>query len=104
MTDQQNVVRFRRKRRRRSKNEAPAPVLAFPPARHSKVVGFIARQMRALPSPEAAENYLVEHLEIEWGRLADIGVDPDEIEHACRAFALAAWAIALRGSETEGVA
>jgi hypothetical protein len=106
MTDQKNsnVLRFKRKRRRGSKNDAPARVLAFPPGRHRRIVAFIARDMRKQPSPEATEKYLVDHLEIEWRRLADLGIADDVIEGHCREFALATWAIVLRGSETEGVA
>jgi len=105
MTDQtSNVLRFKRKRRRRSKNDAPAQMLAFPPGRHRRIVAYIAREMRKQPTPDAAEEYLISHLEIEWSRLAGIGVDRAEIERSCRAFAVAAWAIVLRGCDTEGVA
>lgn len=76
----------------------------LPPARHSKIVSFIANEMRKQSSPEAAEKYLVEHLYIEAGRLSYLGIADDEIERACRAFAVAVWAIVLRGSHTEGVA
>jgi hypothetical protein len=81
-----------------------AQVHAFPTSRHSKVVEFISREMRACPSIDAAEQHLIKHLEIEWDRLADIGVDADEIERACRAFARAAWAAVSRDAEHEGAA
>jgi hypothetical protein len=47
---------------------------------------------------------LVDHLNLEWGRLESLGIAENEIEHHCRAFALAAWAIMLRACDHEGVA
>jgi hypothetical protein len=106
MTDQHtsNVTRFRRKRRRRSKNCAPAQILAFPPGRHKRIVAFIAAEMRKQQTSDEAEEYLISHLNIEWGRLANIGIAEDQIETFCRDFAFAAWAIVLRGHDHEVVA
>jgi hypothetical protein len=81
-----------------------AIVYAFPTSRHREMVAFIASAMLSQPSPDAAEEYLIEHLEIEWGRLAGIGVGPTEIEWSCREFARAAWAIVMRRRKSEGVA
>jgi hypothetical protein len=86
------------------KSTRSATVHAFPSARHSKMVTFIARDMRARPSLDAAEHCLIEHLEIEWGRLAGIGVDPDEIERQCRDFARAVWKIVLQDRQAWGAA
>ena len=105
MTDQtSNVLRFKRKRRRRSKNDAPAQMLAFPPGRHRRIVAYIAREMRKQPTPDAAEEYLIGHLHIEAGRLAALGIADDVIERACHAFAVAAWAIVLKTCDTEEIA
>lgn len=107
MTDQptSNVLRFKRKRRPHAKIDVPAQIFALPTSRHVRIVEFISREMRKQPTPDAAEQYLISHLEIEWSRLAGIGVDRAEIERSCRAFAVAAWAIVLRGCDhDEGVA
>ena len=45
---------------------------------------------------EAAEDHLIDHLQIECDQLADLGIAEDEIERAGHAFAVAAWAAALR--------
>jgi hypothetical protein len=106
MTDQQasNIIRLKRKRRRRSKNDAPAQMLAFPPDRHRRIVAHIAKEMRKQPTPDAAEEYLVGHLHIEAGRLAALGIADDVIEGACHAFAVAAWRIVFRTCDTEEIA
>ena len=106
MTDQKtsNVFRFKRKRRRSSKSRAPAQMLAFPPARHRTIVRYIAAEMRRQPSRDAAEQYLISHLNVEWSRLVHIGLAEDEIERSCHAFAIAAWKIVFSGVHHEGVA
>jgi hypothetical protein len=106
MTDQQasNIIRLKRKRRRRSKNRAPGQMLAFPPGRHRRIISFIAGKMREQPSLDAAEEYLIGHLHIEAGRLAGIGIADVEIEQLCDAFAVAAWTIVLKTCDAEGVA
>jgi hypothetical protein len=106
MTDQKtsNVLRFKRKRRRGSKSSAPAKMFAFPPGRHKRIVAFIAAEMRKQRTSDEAEEYLISHLNIEWSRLANLGIAEDQIEKFCRDFAFAAWAIVLRGHDHEGVA
>jgi hypothetical protein len=106
MTDPQtsNVLRFRRKRRRHSNSIAPAQVLAFPPGRHKRIVAFIAAEMRKQPSADAAEEYLIDHLEIEWRRLAHLGIPDAEIEPLCHAFAKATWRIVFEDQRTWVVA
>jgi hypothetical protein len=106
MTDQQasNIIRLKRKRRRRSKIGAPGRLLAFPPARHRKIVAYVAKQMRRHSSLDAAEEALVDHLWIEANRLSDLGVIDDEIERFCRDFARAAWKIVLQDQHTWGAA
>ena len=104
MTNQSNVLRFRRKLRRRSTNGAPAQMRAFPTSRHVKIVGFISRAMREQPSQDAAERYLVSHLETEWSRLEGLGVDPVEIERSCRLFASAAWRVTFASVHHEDIA
>lgn len=70
-----------------------AQIFAFPSSRHRRIVLFIATEMRKQPSADAAEEYLLDHLEIEWSRLASLGIPDAEIEPHCRAFATAAWQI-----------
>jgi hypothetical protein len=67
-------------------------VHAFPSARHQIMVETIASNMRATGSADAAEQLLIAHLEVHWDRLEAFGVDCDDIERECRAFAVAAWA------------
>jgi hypothetical protein len=106
MTDQQasNVLPFRRKRRRRSKRNAPAEVFAFPSSRHIKIVEFIAREMLKQRSLDAAEERLTDHLHVEWSRLAELGVPDHEIEQQIGTFARAAWQIVFKDRGAEGVA
>ena len=89
----------------RPPSDRPATVKPFPTARHCRIVEFIANEMREKASPEAAEEHLVAHLQIECDRLAGMGVADDEIEHSCWQFAVAAWAAALRiDYDAEGAA
>ncbi|WJR74913.1 DUF6074 family protein [Bradyrhizobium sp. NP1] len=81
-----------------------AQIVAFPSARHRRIVSFIATEMRKKPSAEDAEEYLIDHLEIEWSRLAGLGVADDAIELHCRAFAKAAWQIVFKDVQAWGVA
>lgn len=96
--------RCRAPRRGRRRKGAPvAPVYVLPSDRHRKIVKFIAAQMKAKPSLDAAEEYLIGHLDIEWSRLADLGLAEEAIEQHCHAFARAAWRIVFDGLEAEGV-
>lgn len=81
-----------------------AQVCVFPPARHKKIMAFIVRDMRKKRSPDAAEKYLIEHLEIEWDRLADFGIADAEIELHCHDFAREAWRGFFKDREAKGVA
>jgi len=81
-----------------------AQVCVFPPARHKKIVAFIVREMRKKRSPDAAEKYLISHLEIEWSRLAGLGVPDDEIDGHCRDFAREAWRGFFKDRKTKGIA
>jgi hypothetical protein len=71
---------------------------------HHRILTFIAGEMRKQSRPERAEQYLISHLEIEWSRLAGLGIDPVEIEQSCRAFARATWTIVFKGAHHEGAA
>ncbi len=68
-----------------------ATVRAFPSARHCKMIETIADRMVGCVSIEAADEELVEHLEIQWAFLEQAGVAADEVEADCRHFARAAW-------------
>ncbi|MDH2341499.1 DUF6074 family protein [Bradyrhizobium sp. SSUT77] len=81
-----------------------ALVCVFPPARHKKIVAFIVRDMRKKRSADAAEKYLIDHLDLEWSRLSDLGVAEAEIELHCRAFAVAAWTAYFKDREARGIA
>ena len=92
------------RRGRRRKGAPTAQVLIVPSSRHRNIVDYIAAQMKGKQSLDAAEDYLISHLEIEWSRLADLGLNDVEIERHCDLFARAAWRVVLAGRETEGVA
>ncbi|MET4233383.1 hypothetical protein ABIA85_006676 [Bradyrhizobium sp. LA6.10] len=81
-----------------------AQVYVFPSSRHRRVVEFIAADMLTRPSVDEAEKYLIEHLDLEWSRLADLGIADAEIEQHCHAFALAAWQIVFEDHRTWGAA
>jgi hypothetical protein len=81
-----------------------AEICIFPVALHRRIVRFIATEMRKQPSADAAEEYLIDHLEIEWGRLANLGIPDTEIESHCHAFAKAVWRIVFEDQRTWGVA
>lgn len=81
-----------------------AQVFVFPPARHKKIVAFIVRDMRKKRSADAAEKYLIDHLDLEWSRLADLGVAEAEIELHCRDFAIEAWRGFFKDRQSKGVA
>lgn len=81
-----------------------AQVFAFPPVRHGKIVAFIVRDMRKKRSADAAEKYLISHLDIEWSRMADLGISEAEIELHCRDFAVAAWTAYFKDREARGIA
>jgi hypothetical protein len=66
-------------------------IKTFPSARHRVMLETIARAMVACTSPDAAEDFLIRHLNIQWDRLELFGVDCDEIEIECQHFAFAAW-------------
>lgn len=97
------VLPFPARRRRRRPVAEPlgsVQIRSFPNSRHSKMVAFIAREMRARPSESAAELFLIEHLEIEWKRLASFGISDEQIDRECHAFARAVWLAVLRGVRT----
>lgn len=89
------------KRRRRAFS---AQIYAFPSSRHRRIVEFIAAEMRKRSSADDAEEYLIGHLDIEWSRLADLGIADAEIEQHCHAFAKAAWQIVFKDRRTWGAA
>ncbi|WP_316185867.1 MULTISPECIES: DUF6074 family protein [unclassified Bradyrhizobium] len=80
-----------------------APICLFPSSRHRRIVRFIAAEMRKQPSIDAAEDYLISHLNIEWERLADLGACEDEADRHCRAFAIAAWRVFYAGQSATGI-
>lgn len=90
--------------KRRRKAVPSAHIYAFPSARHRRIVAFIAAEMRKRPSADDAEKFLIEHLDIEWGRLAGPGITDAEIEQHCHAFAKAAWQIVFADRRTWGAA
>ncbi len=99
------VVRFPRKKiRRRLKNASAvgttAPVFAIPTSRHRKIVAFIAFEMQAQGTLEAAEEYLAGHLSLEFGRLETLGIPEAEAEDHCREFARAAWRAVFLKTDT----
>jgi hypothetical protein len=74
----------------------PGRVHAFPLISHLKVVEAIGAEMRNKGGDDdAAEQVLIQHLEIECGRLARLGIDDAEIEHVCGSFAVKAWMAAV---------
>jgi hypothetical protein len=79
-------------------------IVAVPPARHRKIVAFIAAEMVKQSTDDDAEEYLIGHLNIEWGRLSFLGIPFDEKDRHCRDFARAAWRIYFYGREAEGAA
>jgi hypothetical protein len=81
-----------------------AQVYVFPPARHKKIVAFIVTGMGKQSSPDEAEDYLIDHLNIEWGRLSRLGIGDNEIDQHCRDFARVAWRAFFQDREAEGAA
>ena len=82
-----------------------AQVCVFPPARHQKIVAFIVAEMLKRPSLDDAEEYLIDHLNIEWSRQSDLlGIADDEIDRHCRDFARAAWRAFFNNRQAKGVA
>ena len=82
-----------------------ARVHAFPASRHATMIGVIGHEMAAKGSSiDAAEECLLDFLEIHWNRLAGFGVDGHEIENECRQFARAAWAVFQKSRQETGVA
>jgi hypothetical protein len=79
-------------------------IIAVPPARHRKIVEFIAAEMGKQPSDDGAEEYLIDHLNIEWGRLSFLGIADNEKDRYCHDFALAAWRVFFADREAEGAA
>ncbi|RZM98724.1 hypothetical protein CWO91_36880 [Bradyrhizobium genosp. SA-3] len=91
-------------KQRRTKRANSAQIFAFPSSRHCRIVAFIAAEMRKKSSLDEAEGYLIGHLDMEWSRLADLGITDTEIELHCRAFAKAAWQIVFKDHPTWGAA
>ena len=89
---------------KRRKTVRSAQVFAFPPARHRKIVSFIVSEMLKAPSLDAAEEALAEHLWIDAGRLAGLGISDDDIDRFCREFARAAWVAYFKDRAAKGVA
>ncbi|MCK1474905.1 MULTISPECIES: DUF6074 family protein [unclassified Bradyrhizobium] len=81
-----------------------AQVYIFPSSRHRRIVEFISAEMQKRPSVDDAEQYLIDHLDIEWNRLAGLGITEAEIEQHCHAFALKAWRSFFDGRQAQGVA
>ena len=101
-----NVVPLPRDRVRSSDLAAVTvgQIVAVPLARHRKIVAFIAAEMGKQATADEAEEYLIDHLNIEWGRLSLLGIPFSEKDRLCRDFARAAWRIYFYGREAEGVA
>lgn len=81
-----------------------ARVHAFPASRHATMIDTIGRGMAACGSIDAAEEQLVDFLEIHWDRLETFGVIDAELEHECRQFARAAWAVFQKSRQETGAA
>lgn len=92
------------RRGRRRKPAATAQVRVVPPARHRKIVAFIAAQMRKRSTLEEAEQELFEHLWIEASRQSDLGIGDAEIDRHCRDFARAAWIGFFDSRKFKGIA
>ena len=81
-----------------------AQVYVFPSSRHRRIVEFIATEMQKQSSVDEAERYLIDHLDIEWSRLAGLCIADAEIEQHCHAFAREAWRSFFTGRQAKGVA
>jgi hypothetical protein len=81
-----------------------AQICVFPPARHKKIVAFIVREMLKQSSLDDAEGYLIDHLNIEWGRLCQLGIADDEIDRHCRDFARETWRAFFKDRDAKGIA
>ncbi|MCK1456673.1 hypothetical protein IVB36_38790 [Bradyrhizobium sp. 35] len=81
-----------------------AQVYVFPSSRHRRIVEFIATEMQKRSSVDDAEQYLIDHLDIEWSRLASLGITETEIEQHCHAFAREAWRSFFTDRQAKGVA
>jgi hypothetical protein len=75
------------------------------------MIDTIAARMHAaagaknvLAPTNAAEAALIEHLEIDWSYLEQLGVSEPEREREIRAFATAAWAAFGRQGDQSGAA
>lgn len=89
---------------RRPKAVSSAQIYVFPSSQHRRIVEFIVSDMQKRASVDDAEQYLIEHLDLEWSRLADLGITEAEIEQHCHAFALMAWRSFFKGRQAQGVA
>ena len=56
------------------------------------MVRNVARQMASLSDAEA-EEYLVWHFDVEWGRLTEYGVAEEEVERYITTTARAIWSL-----------
>ncbi|WP_029084332.1 DUF6074 family protein [Bradyrhizobium sp. th.b2] len=82
----------------------PAQVFAFPPAKHRKIVAYVASQMGKRQTIDAAEEFLADHLWMETCRLDDLDIPEGDIERFCRDFARAAWLAYFKDRQSRGVA
>ena len=67
----------------------------FPLSRNANFVGHLAREM-ALLSDKEAEQFLLEHFQMEWDRLVYFGVAEPEIERQIHTTAQAVWALMFK--------
>jgi hypothetical protein len=88
----------------RSKAVQSAQICVFPPERHRTIVAFVVGEMLKQASPDAAEEYLIDHLNIEWGRLSLLGIADAEKDRQCRGFARAAWRAFFKDHDAMGAA
>lgn len=88
------VLPFPARRRRRSVTQPlfPAEVRPFPLTAYAGSVDRLARHLRSLPTLQQRSDAMVQHIEIEWNRLCDLGADERATEKELIDFANAVWA------------
>lgn len=67
-----------------------AQILAFPSARHVRLLPNVVAGMRGCPSLQAAKAHLTWHCDFWWDHLESLGVSDKSCEREIRAFATAA--------------
>jgi hypothetical protein len=100
----------RQKARRPARGPAACVVHAFPVARNSKMIANVAELMKRAAKQtsgnplDAAEEVLLDTMEVVWSVLADRGVAEDEREREAHDLARLAWAKFGSSSDRIGVA